>query len=64
MAELKLYVAGWRFLKTIQWDYVMLDNDNDEAAKINKKKENNEWKGEKVEEEKGECEGIWHRDGK
>lgn len=42
----------------------MLDNDNDEAAKINKKKENNEWKGEKVEEEKGECEGIWHRDGK
>lgn len=42
----------------------MLDNDNDEAAKINKKKENNEWKGEKVEEEKGECEEIWHRDGK
>ena len=62
--ELKLYVPAWRSLKTIEWDCVMLDNDNDEAAKTNKNKENNEWKGEKVEEEKGECEETWHRDGR
>lgn len=34
----------------------MLDNDNDGAAKTNKNKDNNEWKGEKAEDKKGECE--------
>lgn len=42
----------------------MLSSDNDEAAKTNKNKENNEWKGEKVEEEKGEHEETSHGDGR